>query len=453
VIDRTRWKAGRRCAFFCSSKPETASRRAIIQTIARACAATDFSEKSLVSKISDALCDGKFSRWIRPLARDLEAEFRDHHRPREIEIVESISENLRFERALDSRKVVVTSVGVIESEAMRPSFGAPQSWTVPPATTLIDLASLLEIHPVDLGWVTSYNNTTQHYHYRWHRKRGTPAKRLIEIPKPLLKMAQSALLQNLLEAVPNHESSCAFQQGKSVFDFVNPHTNQEFSLKMDLKDFFPSITSGRVFRIFHALGYPETIAKILTRTCVNSTPSELLEKAGMPLADRHLFNSPHLPQGAPTSPALANLAAFRLDCRLAGLAKSEGANYTRYADDLLFSGDREFHRKAKRFHATVLAIIYDEGFLPNPRKTRFMPKSKRQRAAGLVFNEKPNVSRPEFDRLKAILSNCVRHDWESQNRESHPEFREHLLGRIQWVASSNPARGGKLRSIFEQVKW
>lgn len=430
-----------------------ASRRAIIQTIARACIATDFSDKALVSKFSADLCGGKCPRWIKPLAHDLEAEFCNKRRPRKTELVESISENIRFERALDGRRVDVASAIFIEPETMRPAFGAPQSWTVPPATTLIDLASLLDIHPVDLGWVTSYSNTTQHYHYRRHKKRGTSAKRLIEIPKPLLKMAQSALLKNIVETVPNHESSCAFQLGKSVFDFVNPHTNKDFSLKMDLKDFFPSITSGRVFRIFHALGYPETIAKTLTRTCTNSTPIDLLEKAKMPLVDRHLFNSPHLPQGAPTSPALANLAAFRLDCRLAGLAKSEGANYTRYADDLLFSGDREFHRKAKRFHATVLAVIYDEGFLPNPRKTRFMPKSKSQRAAGLIFNEKPNVSRPEFDRLKAILSNCVRHDWESQNRESHPEFREQLLGRIQWVASSNPARGEKLRSIFEQVKW
>ena len=81
-----------------------------------------------------------------------------------------------------------------------------------------------------------------------------------------------------------------------------------------------------------------------------------------------LYRRPHLPQGAPTSPALANLCAFRLDRRLSGLAEAAGARYTRYADDLAFSGDVPFGRMAERFSVQVAAIVAEEGFSVAARK-------------------------------------------------------------------------------------
>jgi len=170
-------------------------------------------------------------------------------------------------------------------------------------------------------------------------------------------------------------------------------------------------------------------------------------------AARELYGWRHLPQGAPTSPALANLCAYRVDCRLSGLAKAAGAAYTRYADDLAFSGDEGFGRCVERFAVQAAAILMEEGFQVNHRKTRVMRRGVRQHLAGLVINEHMNLVREDFDRLKAILTNCVRHGAESQNREGHPAFRAHLEGRVGFVEMVNAAKGARLRRIFERVEW
>jgi len=168
---------------------------------------------------------------------------------------------------------------------------------------------------------------------------------------------------------------------------------------------------------------------------------------------RVLYARPHLPQGAPTSPALANLCSYRLDCRLAGLAKSVGAHYTRYADDLAFSGDEAFERRVERFSLHVAAILREEGFAVHHRKTRIMRQGVRQRLVGLVANRLPNIQRTDFDRLKATLTNCLRLGPETQNRDRHPNFRLHLEGRVGFLEMINPAKGKRLRAIFEQIRW
>jgi hypothetical protein len=108
----------------------------------------------------------------------------------------------------------------------------------------------------------------------------------------------------------------------------------------------------------------------------------------------------HLAQGAPTSPALANLASFRLDARLAGAARALGVRYSRCADDLAFSGDQSFARRARRFEALAAAIAIDEGFRVNHHKTRLMHQSQAQHWLGLIINEQPAVSRVERDQLE-----------------------------------------------------
>jgi RNA-directed DNA polymerase len=162
---------------------------------------------------------------------------------------------------------------------------------------------------------------------------------------------------------------------------------------------------------------------------------------------------PHLPQGAPSSGALANLAAYRLDVRVAGLAAKLDARYTRYADDLVLSGDRTLVRHATMIVARLATIASEEGFSLNFRKSRVMTASDRQRITGIVVNDKLSVSRTNLDQLRAILHNCARHGPASQNRDDHADFRAHLRGRIAWVASLDPAKGARLRAIFDQVHW
>jgi hypothetical protein len=150
---------------------------------------------------------------------------------------------------------------------------------------------------------------------------------------------------------------------------------------------------------------------------------------------------------------LANLGAFRLDCRLAGLAEAVSASYTRYADDLLFSGGADFSRQSRSLETLIGAIILEEGFRPNHHKTRVLRQGHKQHAAGLVLNEKPNIDRRDFDRLKAILTNCARHGPASQNRDHHPDFAAHLQGKLAWVRFIHPGKEAKLRGIFEKIDW
>ena len=144
---------------------------------------------------------------------------------------------------------------------------------------------------------------------------------------------------------------------------------------------------------------------------------------------------------------------YRADCRLSALARAAGATYTRYADDLAFSGGEQFEKGVDRFAAHVAAILHEEGFAVNHRKTRVMRRGVRQYLAGVVTNEHPNVVRADFDRLKAILTNCARHGPASQNRDGHAAFRAHLEGRVAFVEMINPQKGARLRRIFEKIAW
>src|SRR5262249_53673339 len=137
----------------------------------------------------------------------------------------------------------------------------------------------------------------------------------------------------------------------------------------------------------------------------------------------------------------------------AGLAEKLGATYTRYADDLTFSGGEDLRRAHVRVRRAVTRIAADEGVAVNVRKSRVLPCGRRQGGAGGGGNDKPDVPGADFDTLKAILTNCARSSPATQNRENHPDFRAHLLGRISHVAMLNPSRGAKLRAIFDRINW
>ena len=403
----------------------------------------------LMERATPLVGDLRKARWLASLVRKLSLEFGEAPRPTVRRICERIREHEGFVKAWTEGRGRI-SIGQVAPQ-MAPAAGAPRTWEIPEITTLGDLADTLRLHTDDLGWLISRN--AEHYRHRWQVKPKSGRFRLIESPKVLLKFAQRQVLRKILHAIPPHEAARGFRAGCSVRDFVEPHTGKTLLVRFDLEDFFPSITSARILQIFLTAGYPENVARALTRLTTHAAPPSVLEEKSLACSERRRLGTPHLPQGAPTSPALANLSAFRLDCRLAGLAKAAGADYTRYADDLLFSGGEDFSWQARRFEVAVGAIIIEEGFRPNHHKTRVLRQSQKQHAAGLVLNEKPNIDRREFDLLKAVLTNCVRHGPTSQNFEQHPDFAAHLAGRLAWVRFIHPGKEAKLRAIFERIEW
>jgi hypothetical protein len=298
------------------------------------------------------------------------------------------------------------------------------------------------------------------HHYR-HRILAKPfgAVRLIESPKPRLKSMQRRILHEILGVVAPHEAAHGFRKGRSIATFVAPHVGRAIVARMDLSDFFPCITRARVAAVYRAIGYPEKVAELLAGLCTSVTSSSVWDRSDVPLTFdqvrrvRWLYAVPHLPQGSPTSPALANLCAYRLDCRLSGVARAANARYTRYADDLAFSGDSDFARRAKRFMVHVAATAAEEGFKVHHRKTRLMRDGVRQHLAGVVVNRRINIRRAEFDRLKAILVNSCRFGPADQNRQAHPDFRAHLSGRVAFVEQVHRERGLRLRRLFNAISW
>jgi hypothetical protein len=348
---------------------------------------------------------------------------------------------------------------------MTPAAGAPASWAVPALATGAALADWLGLKPGELDWFADCRRRERHappgplrhYTYRWRAARRKA--RLLEAPKSRLKAIQRRILHEILDGVPPHEAAHGYRRGRSLLSYVAPHAGRDIVLHLDLCDFFPSVTSARVRALFHTAGYPDAVAALLTGLCTNSAPPDVLEgmSAAGPAAPaehmRRRLARAHLPQGAPTSPALANLCAYRLDCRLAGLARSLGASYTRYADDLVFSGAGELARDVRRFHVHACRVALEEGFEVNTRKSHFMRQGVRQQVVGVVLNVRPNVRRQEFDRLKAILTNCVRRGPQGENREGHADFRAHLAGRVAHVGMIHAGRGRRLRELFERICW
>lgn len=409
---------------------------------------------------------GRRWAWLRPLSKRYVKAFSGQTRPRHQDVVQFLLQDLGFLRAAKQYppKLVVRHWPVTPHR-MQP-VAAAKRWNVPKIESTPALAEWLG---VDIGYLQWFSDLKglgykinrpklRHYYYRILAKESGNI-RLIEAPKQALKKLQQQILSGILDKVPSHSATHGFVKGRSIKTFVGPHVGQRVVLRMDLRNYFPSFRAARIRAFFRTLGYPESVADLLGGICTTATPRDVWKEIGRtrdPVQfweTRKMYARSHLPQGAPTSPALANLCTYRLDCRLAGLGTSAGARYTRYADDLAFSGDEAFESGVERFSTHVAAILQEEGFAVNHRKTRVMRHGVRQGLAGLVTNRHPNVLRTDFDRLKATLTNCVRHGPKSQNREDHPRFRLHLEGRVSFVEMINPGKGRRLRRICEQIRW
>jgi retron-type reverse transcriptase len=395
-------------------------------------------------------------KWLQVVVRDvLEAYPRPpHDRPRELaEFIEQTGP-MRRRRARGRR---IPPAPIQMADRVRPS--------VPPIDNETELAHRLGIDVHALTWFADVKGLQRrarpgplhHYRYLWRPGRNGRA-RLLEAPKPRLREIQRTLLDQVLGPIAVHPAAHGFVPGRSAVTAAQAHLNARIVISMDLSSFFSNLTADRVYAVFRAAGYPQPVAFQLTGLCTTRTPISVLRQ--MPLAEngfrlRTLLRQAHLPQGAPTSPALANLIVAGLDRRLAGYALACDLVYTRYADDLTFSLPSRSARRIdpSRIVDAVTDIVRDERLSVAPDKTRVRRDHQRQVVTGIVVNQHPNLPRDEFDRLKALLHNAVQHGPESQNRSGEADFRSHLLGRIAWVEQLNPARAHRLRASFDRISW
>ncbi|SMG29391.1 reverse transcriptase family protein [Agreia pratensis] len=403
--------------------------------------------------------------WLWPLVDGVLGAYRrpplDAHRELALWIEASDDFQSAFVAAREAGRVITLA----RLETVAASM-APTSLAVPSIAGLGELADFLEVLPSQLDWLTDtvhWNRRTprgrlHHYGYDWLVRPGrTP--RLLEVPTPRMRRVQRLVLREILGRLPLNDAAHGFVPGRSAATGAAAHVGAQTVITLDLRTFFARVPARRVFSVFRQAGYPEGVAHALTGLCTHAVPPWV--GARMPAggssenraALRRAISASHLPQGSPTSPALSNLAVRRLDSRLSGWAAASGATYTRYADDLAFSGDGMRGRAAAAFIAGAERIVRDEGHLLNGSKTSIAGRGARQTVTGLVVNDSVAVDRPYFDELKAILHNCAAHGPRSQNRAGHPDFRAHLLGRLAWVESVSPSRGERLRREFDRIDW
>lgn len=282
-----------------------------------------------------------------------------------------------------------------------PDYESPQALAEAMGLTISQLRWLCYAREVDTG---------THYRTFTIPKR-SGGRRTIRAPMPLLKKSQRWVLREILEKMPVHGAAQGFVAGASTLTNALPHAGASVVVKIDVKDFFPTISFARVKGMFRAAGFREPVAIVLALLCTEP-PREEIKIGG-----RSYYvatGEPVLPQGAPTSPYITNIICRRLDRRLRGWCTKAGWTYTRYADDLTFSyragKDAPGHGKVASLISKVRQILEAEGFSVNEEKTRIMRRGRRQRVTGLVVNElnpsgevTPRVPREFRRRLRAAI--------------------------------------------------
>lgn len=243
--------------------------------------------------------------------------------------------------------------------------------------------------------------------------------RTIDAPIPTLKNIQRGLNSVLQAVYKPHQAAKGFVKGFSVVDNARAHISQRYIFNIDLKDFFPSIHSGRVYARLLAKPFslPPEIASIICDLCC-FTNSE---------------GHKALPQGAPTSPTLTNIICERMDRKLLKLAKAYNLQYTRYADDITFSGDTFVFAPEGRFCTLLKHIVEEEErFTINPTKTRLAHRGLRQEVTGITVNHKPNVPRNYVRQLRTLLHNWEMKGYQKAQTEFLAHYAECNIKNLKW---------------------
>jgi hypothetical protein len=325
-------------------------------------------------------------------------------------------------------------------------LGAPG---LPMLSTPADLAQALGISVPRLCWLAFHSEAATRVRYVQFEvpKRGG-GTRTLSAPHRSLAEAQSWIFHQIVAKLPAEGPAHGFVAGRGILTNARPRCRRAIVVNMDLEASFPSIGLPGVRRVVERAGYSPDVATILALLCTEC-PRRTVVYDG---TTYHVATGPRgLPQGACTSPGPSNQVALKLDKRLGGLAEKFDLTYTRYADDLTFSGDDTLEARLGYLMARVRHIARDEGFAVNEKKTRVLRRHQAQTVTGLIVNDRPGVSRDEIRRLRAILHRARKEGLASQNREGRADYLAWRRGKIAFVEMARPEVGAKLRAELLEI--
>lgn len=300
------------------------------------------------------------------------------------------------------------------------------------------------------------------------RKR-SGGKRFICVPESGLLHVQRWIHHHILcsPAALKSLSNCAtaYTPGSSHIVNAKRHLGAAWILKLDITRFFESISERQVYHVFRGLGYRALVAFCLTRLCTRVLPASSDRrlhrhtKRWQPGLQRKFLGARvvgHLPQGAPTSPMLANLVCVALDAELLKIAVREGLTYSRYADDMTFSGELADRSAAVRIAKEVSGIVGRHGFGINAQKTNIAKNGGRKIVTGLsVDDDIIHLPRGYKDAIRQELFYLDKHGIQSHcsriGQKNHLSYLMRLAGRIRYAAAIEPAVGKQMMDKFQRI--
>lgn len=298
-------------------------------------------------------------------------------------------------------------------------------------------------------------------------------KRRICVPRDLLRQAQQWINQSILRLLPTHSASYAYSPGASAIDCARLHCGARWLIKLDVENFFESISEIQVYRVFRSLGYQPLISFEMARICthvIGEGGAEIYGNAGPrlltnPKATSAIVNYKQqrlgvLPQGAPTSPMLSNAAMRDFDSSVLEIARRFSLTYTRYADDLVFSSSaKSFSRRlVPKLIASVFERMRKEGLNPNSAKTQISPPSARKIVLGLqVDGPAPRLRREFREQLEQHVYFIRRRGPQEHCRHlgfsSVLGFKYYLGGLLNYANQVEPLFALPLIEKFNQAPW
>lgn len=346
----------------------------------------------------------------------------------------------------------ITHIGIDYSAGLGGNFTDRQrlqDQELPVLENGLALAEAMGISISELRFMAYGRRTSKVSHYQRFliaKKRGGTRK--ISAPMPRLKRLQYWILENILKVLPLHDSVHGFVPKRSIVTNAKPHVGAEVVINMDLKDFFPTITYKRIKGLFSHFGYSEQVATLLALICSEPEVDEVvLDEQKFYIARSGRL----LPQGAPTSPAISNLICRKLDKRLQGAAGKLGFIYTRYADDLTFSGSRRTTHQLGKLLWRIDQIVENEGFIIHPEKTRVMRNNHRQEVTGIVVNRKLSLDRKTLRKFRALLFQ-IEKDGVEGKAWGKGQLIPSIEGYANYVAMVAPEKGVPLQRRVAQIK-
>lgn len=338
----------------------------------------------------------------------------------------------------------------------------------PSLPAVLTLAHLSRLTRVSHQLLRAYVSRTSEEPYRnFSIRKRSGGRRQISVPAAPLKQAQDWIAQNILSRPDVHPASHAFRKDDSIVRCARVHCEAKWLIKIDIADFFGSVTEIQAFRVFRSLGYNPLISLEMARLCTYRVPLSKKYNSGSWKSRKTNYVISYyqqkllgrVPQGAPTSPTLTNLVMRDVDAKISEVAKAHGLRFTRYSDDMTFSTADDYSReKAIALISQVAQILKINGLFLNKRKTAIIPPGARKVVLGLLVDRQaPNLPREFKDRLRQHIHYLKK--FGIQNHVARREFDSvggayrHLLGLINYANMVDEEFAERLRTELQSLPW